>query len=129
MHDLLITGIERFDSTSESASVTLESDGGQAVAFCFPCDYEAGTRVPNRLYVLDAPKLQSPYFDDWGDAEKALASREWLRRIQGYSYAGCGKVIDARDGLVQVCGFIFDFGEVPAGTEFVEFEITRLDLR
>ncbi|SHN37349.1 hypothetical protein [Rhizobacter sp. OV335] len=129
MHDLLITKIERFNPTSESASVTLGCVDGQVVAFCFPCSYEVGDLVPNRLYVLDSTKLQSPYFNDWADEEQAQASRERLHRTRDYAYSGCGKVIDPHDGLVQVCGFILDFGDVPPGAEFVEFDITRLDLR
>ncbi len=129
MHDLLITNIERFDLSSESASVTLESDAGQVVAFCFPCGYEVGDRVPNRLYVLDSTKVQSPYFEDWTDEERVQVSRERLDRARGYAYSGCGRVIDSQEGLVQARGFILDFGDVPAGAEAVEFEITRLDLR
>lgn len=129
MLHLLITKIELFDPTSESASVTLESDSGQVVAFCFPCSYEVGDRVPNRLHVLESTKLQSPYFNDWGDDERAQASLERLHRADNYAYSGCGKVIDPDDGLVQVCDFVLDFGDLPAGAEFVEFDITRLDLR
>lgn len=129
MHDLLIVEIERLAPTSESASVTLESDSGRVTAFCFPCGYEVGDRVPNRLYVLDSTKLQSPCFDDWADEEQAQASVERLDRTLGYAHSGCGKVIDSRHGLVQACGFVLDFGDLPAGAEFVEFEINRLDLR
>lgn len=28
---------------------------------------------------------------------------------------------DPNNGLVQACGFVIDFGEVPSGAEFVEF--------
>lgn len=129
MHHLLITKIERFDPTSEGASVTLESDVGQVVVFCFPCSYEVGDRVPNRLYVLDSTKPHSPYFNDWADEERAQASLDRLHRARDYAYSGCGKVIDPNDGLVQVCGFVLEFDDLPAGAEFVEFDITRLDLR
>jgi hypothetical protein len=98
MHDLLITKIERFDPTSESASVTLGCVDGQVVAFCFPCRYEVGDLVPNRLYVLDSTKLQSPYFNDWADEEQAQASRERLHRTRDYAYSGCGKVVDPHEG-------------------------------
>ncbi len=128
MRDLLVTNVERFDATSESASVTLTSDAGEVVAFCFPCSCEPGASVPNRLHVLDTTKLQSPFLDDWPDDERELAAKERLHRTGEFAYGGCGKVIDPSAGLVLVQGFVFDFGEVPAGAEFVEFEVTRLDL-
>lgn len=55
MLHLLITKIELFDPRSESAS-----DSGQMVVFCFPCSYEVGDHVPNRLHVHESTKLQLP---------------------------------------------------------------------
>lgn len=125
MRDLLVAKVERVDPTSEDAFVTLNSESGQVVAFCFPCAYEPGEYVGNHLYADLATDLQSPYFDDWPADERERASRERLDRTGGHSYSGCGRVVDAGKGLVQVRGFVIDFGEVPSGAEFVEFEVTR----
>ena len=129
MNNLVVIDVERYDATSESASVTLSSGLAEVVAFCFPCSCERGDAVPNVLHVLDATKLQTPFFDDWPEADRDAATRDLLNRTGPFAYSGCGKVVDSKAGLVLVRGFVFDFGEVPAGAEFVEFEITRLDLR
>lgn len=41
-------------SDEESASVTLRSEHGELVAFCWPCDLKVSDIVENRLSVLDA---------------------------------------------------------------------------
>jgi hypothetical protein len=128
MRDLLVTGVERIEPTSEGAFVTLNSESGQVVAFCFPCAYDVGNYVGNRLHADYVVELQSPYFEDWPADERELASRERLDRTGTHSYSGCGRVLASNEGLVQVCGFVIDFGEVPAGVEFVEFEVTRFSL-
>ena len=128
MRELLVAEVERIDPTSEDAFVTLNSESGQVVAFSFPCGYDVGNYVGNLLHADFVVELQSPYFKDWPAVERELASRERLDRTGAYSYSGCGRVIDHNNGLVQACGFVIDFGEVPSGTEFVEFEVTRFSL-
>ena len=128
MRDLLVAEVERIDPTSEGAFVTLNSESGQLIAFCYPCTYDVGDYVGNRLHADFVVELQSPYFEDWPTDERELAARQRLDRTGTQSYNGCGKVIDPCNGLVQVCGFVIDFGEVPSGAEFVEFDVTRFSL-
>jgi len=128
MRDLLVAEVERIDPTSEGAFVTLNSESGQLVTFCYPCACDAGDHVGNRLHADFVVELQSPYFEDWPAAERELAARQRLDRTGTHSYSGCGQIIAPRNGLVQVCGFVIDFGEVPSGAEFVEFEVTRFSL-
>ena len=128
MQDVLVAAVERIDPTSEGAFVTLNSESGQLIAFCFPCAHAVGDRVSNRVYADFIEQLQSPYFEDWPVAERELAARQRLDRTGTHSYRGCGQVIDLSNGLVQVCGFVIDFGEVPPSAEFVEFEVTRFSL-
>jgi hypothetical protein len=40
MKKLLVSNVECFDVSSESASVTLMSEAAEVVVFCFRCDYE-----------------------------------------------------------------------------------------
>ena len=126
---LRVARVQQFALGSESASVTLTSGQGEVVAFCFPCSVGEGARVPNRLHVLDAPLLQAAYLDDWPASQRELASVERLDHLGGYAYRGCGKVVDAAEGLVLALGFLLDFGETLEGAEHVEFQVTRLDLR
>ncbi|MBI3345723.1 MAG: hypothetical protein HY020_00755 [Burkholderiales bacterium] len=128
MRDLSVAEVERVDPTSEDAFVTLNSESGQVIAFCFPCAHEVGDQVANLVYADGVEELQSPYLEDWPVEDRELASRERLDRTGAHSYSGCGRVISSDDGLVQVCGFILDFGEVPSGAAFVEFVVTRLSL-
>ncbi|MEN3294378.1 MAG: hypothetical protein V7642_3631 [Burkholderiales bacterium] len=58
---------------------------------------------------------------------KDASSSERLDRLENYPYRGCGRVIDQAEGLVEVLGFIVDFGSVPCDGP-VEFEIERLSL-
>jgi hypothetical protein len=125
--DLLVTRVDRFSADSESASVTLASGLGDVVAFSCPCDAVVGARVPNLLSVLEAPVLQAPCLNDWPAEERERLSLDRLERTGQFSYVGCGAVLDPSEGLMLARGFLLDFGEVPAGAEHVEFEITRLD--
>lgn len=124
---LLVTDVDRFSQDSESASVTLSSGIGEVVVFDYPCNAKVGSYVPNRLGVLEAPVLRSPYFADWSDEDRDLASADRLERTGEFSYRGCGFVLDSNDGLVLVRGFVLAFGELPIGAQHVEFEVTRLD--
>ena len=126
---LLVRHVEPFSLGSESASVTLSSGQSEVIAFCWPCSVSEGSHVPNRLHVLDETLLRAAYLDDWPASQRELAETERLAPTGTYSYAGCGKVLDADRGLVFALGFVLDFGEIPAGCAYVEFEITRLDLR
>ncbi|WP_431256887.1 hypothetical protein ACQ86G_19615 [Roseateles chitinivorans] len=111
--DLLVTRVDPPDE--EAASVTLTSEAGELVAFCFPCGLVAGSRVPNRLSPLDVPVLQSAYLDDWPQETRAVSGGDRLQRDGHYGYSGTGQVIDAERGWVLVHGFVIDFGDVPAG--------------
>lgn len=115
-------------SDSEDADVTLSSDVTTVVAFCFQCSYKVGQTVPNLLHPVMVGELQSPYLQDWPADEKALVSAERLERHGSSGYRGCGEVVDQAEGLVQVRGFVFNFGDVPAGAETVRFQFDRLDL-
>lgn len=109
----------------ESASVTLRSQFGELVAFCWPCDLKVGDTVENRLSVVDADVLAT-YLSDWPESQKEELSQEWIERIGHYTYRGRGRVIDQADGLVEVQGFVI---EMPLlSDEYVDFEISRLDL-
>ena len=110
----------------EDASVTLRSEEGEVVAFCWPCGLQVGDVIENRLSVLEADVL-AVYFSDWPDDEKEALSTEWIERIGHYAYRGRGRVIDQTDGLVQVKGFIIEMDVLSDG--YVDFNITRLDVR
>jgi hypothetical protein len=108
------------------ASVTLRSEKGELVAFCWPCDLKIGDVIENRLSVLEADVLAT-YFSDWPDDEKKALSTEWIERIGHYAYRGRGRVIDQMEGLVEVQGFIIEMGVLSDG--HVDFEISRLDVK
>lgn len=109
----------------ESASVTLRSEHGELVAFCWPCDVKVGDTVENRLSVLDAD-VRATYLSDWPESQKEELSQEWIERTGHYIYRGRGRVIDQAEGLVEVQGFVI---EMPLlSDEYVDFEISRLDL-
>lgn len=98
------------------------------VAFCFQCSYKVGQTVPNLLHPVMVSELESQYLRDWPADEKALASAEQLECHGSYRYRGCGEVVDQAEGLVRARGFVFHFGDVPAGAETVRFQFDRLDL-
>ena len=123
--DLLVIEVEPPDE--EAASVTLASGAGTVVAFCYPCELAVGSRVSNRLSVLDA-EVQAAYLSDWPADERIAASKDRLERVGPYEYEGTGRVVDEELGLVLVQGFVIDFGAVLAGAGHVEFKIVRLDL-
>jgi hypothetical protein len=127
--DLFVTRVEPFAPDSDCASVTVASALSEVVVFCHASDVQAGGRVPNLLHVLDAPMLQAPYCADWPADAREQSAMHRLERIGEFAYAGCGSVLDAQQGHVLALGFVLDFGDVPAGADHVEFEITRLDLR
>lgn len=51
---------------------------------------------------------------------------EWIERTGHYSYRGRGRVIDQKEGLVGVLGFIVEMGAPCNG--YVDFDIRRLDI-
>ena len=110
----------------EDASVTLRSDKGELVAFCWPCNSKIGDVIENRLSVMDADVLAT-YFSDWPEDEKIALSTEWIERIGHYAYRGRGRVINRMEGLVEVQGFIIEMDAESDG--YVDFEISRLDVR
>jgi hypothetical protein len=110
----------------EDASVTLRSDKGELVAFCWPCNLKIGDVIENRLSVMDADVLAT-YFSDWPEDEKRALSTEWIERIGHYAYRGRGRVINQMEGLVEVQGFIIEMDAESDG--YVDFEISRLDVR
>jgi len=110
----------------EDASVTLRSDKGELVAFCWPCNLKIGDVIENRLSVMDADVLAT-YFSDWPEDEKMALSTEWIERIGHYAYRGRGRVINQMEGLVEVQGFIIEMEAESDG--YVDFEISRLDVR
>jgi hypothetical protein len=110
----------------EDASVTLRSDKGELVAFCWPCNLKIGDVIENRLSVMDADVLAT-YFSDWPEDEKRTLSTEWIERIGHYAYRGRGRVINQMEGLVEVQGFIIEMDAESDG--YVDFEISRLDVR
>lgn len=110
----------------EDGAVTLRSEKGEVVAFCWPCDLKVGDVIENRLSVLEADVL-STYFSDWPGDEKETLSTEWIERIGQYAYRGRGRVIDQTEGLVEVQGFIIEMDVLSDG--HVDFKIARLDIR
>jgi hypothetical protein len=128
METLVVTLVTPYSPGDESADVTLRSERGEIVVFCYPCSLREGDTVPNRLSVLDGD-VRAAYLSDWSDDAKMASSVERLERIGvTYGYRGAGQVIDQAEGLVEVFGFVIDFGEVPCDGS-VEFEIERLDVR
>ena len=109
----------------EAPSVTLRSEHGEVVAFCYPCGHKVGDVIDNRLSVLEAD-VRASYFSDWPEDEKETLSIEHLDRIGHYAYRGRGRVLDPAEGLVAVKGFVIEMGAMYEG--HVDFEITRLDI-
>ena len=109
----------------EAPSVTLRSDQGEVVAFCYPCGLKVGDVIANRLSVLDA-NVRAAYFSDWPEHEKEALSSAHLERIGHYTYRGRGRVIDVVEGLVEVLGFVIEMDALYEG--HVDFEISRLDI-
>ena len=123
MNKLTVVSVDSPDD--EDASVTLRSQTGELVAFCWPCDLKVGDVIENRLSVLDADALAA-YLPDWPEAEKAALSVEWIERTAHFSYRGRRRVIDQAEGLVEVQGFVIEM-DVPCDGH-VDFQITRLDV-
>lgn len=126
MDTIVVTAVRPYAPGDECAEVTLRSERGEVVAFCFPCDLKVGDVVPNRLSILDG-EVRAAYLSDWPNEMKDALSSEMLERIGNYAYRGRGLVIDQEEGLVEVLGFIVDFGSVPCDGP-VEFDIERLDV-
>jgi hypothetical protein len=128
MNDLLVAHVEPFSGAGdECVSVTLKSTCGEIVAFCHLGSCSVGDRVPNLLHSGTDHDVRVPFFLDWPEEEKERLSREWLERTSHFGYRGCGRCINEAEGLVEVNGFVIEFGEVPWDGP-VEFEIARLDL-
>lgn len=126
MRSITVSAVSSYTPGDECAEITLASERGEIVAFCFPCALKVGDVIPNRLSILDG-EVRAAYLLDWSDAAKAESSSEKLERIGTYAYRGCGVVVNQVEGLVEVHGFVIDFGEVPCDGP-VEFEIERLDV-
>jgi hypothetical protein len=124
MHELTVVAVDPPDD--EAASVTLRSETGEVVAFCWPCDVKAGDVIENRLSALEATAIAS-YLDDWPDDEKEALSTEWIERTGHYAYRGRARVIDRVEGLVEVQGFVIEMDTLCDG--HVDFDIVRLDAR
>lgn len=123
---LRVTSVEPFAPDDESASVTVQSDTGEITAFCWPCSFGVGDPAENRLSACDG-NVRAAFISDWSQEEKDALSSDQLERTGHFAYRGRGRVVDQQMGLVQVHGFIIDFGDVPCDG-YVEFEIDRLDL-
>ena len=126
MKRLIVSAVEPYSFGDECASVTLCSGQAEIVVFSHPCDLKIGETVENRLSILDG-KVRSAYLSDWSDEAKKALSVQKLERIDHYAYRGTGQVINEAEGLVEVLGFIIDFGSVPCDGA-VEFEVARLDV-
>jgi hypothetical protein len=72
-------------------------------------------------------EVRAAYLEDWPDEDKAAASIQRLERYGTFSYRGVGRVVDQQEGLIEVKGFIIDFGDLPWDGA-VEFVCTRIDL-
>ena len=123
MNKLTVVSVDPPDE--EDASVTLRSQKGELVAFCWPCDLKAGDVIENRLSVLDADVFAT-CLSDWPDAEKAALCVEWIERTAHFAYRGRGRVIDQAEGLVEVQGFVIEMDAPCDG--YVDFQLTRLDV-
>lgn len=110
----------------ETATITLESDTSSIEVFCHLCEYQEGDKVDNLLRVLDAD-VKAAYLSDWPEELIKEKSQERLEKTGQYSYAGCGKVVDFENGIIEVKGFRIALEEVPFNGS-VEFNIARLDL-
>lgn len=124
MKNLIVTAIESIGG--ESASVTLQSDHAEIVAFSHPCCLKIGEAVENRLSILDG-KVRAAYLSDWPDETKQALSAHKIERVKNYAYRGIGMVVNEAEGLVDVLGFVIDFGTVPCAGA-VEFEIERINI-
>ena len=126
MKRLIVSAVEPYSVGDECASVTLCSGQAEIVAFSHQCDLKIGEKIENRLSILDG-EVRSAYLSDWSDEAKKALSVHKLERIDHYAYRGTGQVINEPEGLVEVLGFIIDFGSVPCDGA-VEFEIDRFDI-
>lgn len=126
MNELIVESVEPYSPGDESASVVLRSERGVMEVFCYPCNLKVGERVENRLSALDA-NVHAAYLIDWSEREKSERSVERIEKIGPYSYKGCGRTLDQKNGLIEVLGFCIDVGEVPFDGP-VEFEFSRVDI-
>ncbi len=126
MNTLVVDRVEPYAPGDESASVTLRSACGEIVAFCYPCELQAGDYIKNHLYALDAV-ARAAYLSDWPEDEKEARSKERLEKVGPYAYEGCGHVLDRASGLIEVLGFHIELGEVPCEGA-VEFGCVRVDI-
>ncbi|MBB1334647.1 hypothetical protein H5154_16120 [Pseudoalteromonas sp. SR44-5] len=124
INQLKVTNIEFY--SDETALVTVENEHSAVDVFCHICEYSIGDKVNNLLKVLDA-NVRAAYLADWPVEMIAEASKERIEKTGPYSYIGCGKVIDENEGVIEVQGFLIEFGDLPCQGS-VEFEIDRLDL-
>ncbi|MBC3920764.1 hypothetical protein H8L32_25080 [Undibacterium sp. CY18W] len=124
---ITVISVEPFSPGDESASVTLRSEIGEIVAFCWPCNLRAGDVIENRLFTLDGD-ASATYFSDWPPDEIENLSSEWIERTGNYSYKGCARVVDESKGLVEVHGFVLELPDILCDGH-VDFEIERLDVR
>ncbi|MDR2219053.1 MAG: hypothetical protein LBE24_00545 [Methylobacillus sp.] len=120
--------IERIDG-DEAASVALRSGSGHVIeAFCHPCSLTVGERIENALSAMDGD-WRAAYLSDWPDDKKQACSIERLEKIGSYAYRGCGTVVNCKDGLVEVFGFLINFGgPLWEGIDAIEFEVVRFDI-
>ncbi|WP_447894968.1 hypothetical protein [Vreelandella sp. GE22] len=126
MKSLLVSHVEPFSLGDESASVLLQSKSEELVVFSYPCDVKPGDEVPNQLSVIDGD-AKAAYLDDWSNEIKKERAAERIERTGPFSYRGVGYVAEQSSGLIEVLGFVLDFGEVPCAGH-VEFECLRVDL-
>jgi excisionase family DNA binding protein len=85
------------------------------VAFCFPCGYGAGDRIPNRLNVLDSTKLEPPCGSGLVDPASSVVFEQrisiplcsqgkYLGLLVGDRYGENGFVLNLADGYFAMCG-------------------------
>ncbi|QTN26201.1 hypothetical protein HZ993_12680 [Rhodoferax sp. AJA081-3] len=125
MKSLLVCAVEPY-SPGDGADVTLRSDKAEIVVLCYPCGLVVGDTVENRLSILSG-NVHSAYLSDWPEEDKVLRSHHKLERVGNYAYRGVGQVVNHAEGLVDVLGFVIDFGSVPCDGA-VEFEVSRVDI-
>ena len=130
MDSLTVLRVDWFGE--ESATVTLSSGQAEVSVFCWPCEVSPGGQVVNALSCGLDGDLQAGCLDDWPAELKAERSVPRLERWPGkgpFAWRGCGRVVDAERGIVEVLGFAIAFGECPAPDgAVVEFSCERLDL-
>lgn len=124
--------VVRVDLYGESASVTLSSGRSEITVYCWPCDARPGEHVHNAL--SGDGGLVAACLDDWPADLKAGRSVERLERwaAEGngtWSWRGCGRLVDADRGIVDVLGFRIECEglDMPVGSA-VEFECERVSL-